>query len=271
MKRLLLKHVVRQLSLEDSVKANFHLYEAGKEASYFSLILEGCVEVVVGKDGLTFESRSFSHFGYQALLGAIQDPQFTYIPDYTVRITTDCTVIIVTKRQYLAALQASHFETGQSDSNQVQLQIENDMFSKEWDIAENRDIETSHSTASGLSSITKLFRKKQLPRNPPLKHPTHQQPLLTESTSESIEASGSSYSHNPLVELDSVPLEQRNIWLSLPSENPLDEKQSRANVLESSLSACPLIGMHASPSPARPARSSDTIIQDFIRLDSTEV
>lgn len=39
----------------------------GKAADYFVLILEGRVEVTIGKENLVFESGPFSHFGYQAL------------------------------------------------------------------------------------------------------------------------------------------------------------------------------------------------------------
>jgi CRP-like cAMP-binding protein len=43
----------------------------GKAADYFVLILEGRVEVTVGKESLVFESGPFSHFGSSALLGGV--------------------------------------------------------------------------------------------------------------------------------------------------------------------------------------------------------
>jgi metal transporter CNNM len=48
---------------------NFNLYSfiQGKPADYFVLILEGRVEVTVGKENLVFESGPFSHYGSQAL------------------------------------------------------------------------------------------------------------------------------------------------------------------------------------------------------------
>lgn len=39
----------------------------GKAADYFVLILEGRVEVIVGRENLTFESGPFTFFGTQAL------------------------------------------------------------------------------------------------------------------------------------------------------------------------------------------------------------
>lgn len=41
----------------------------GKPADFFLLILEGRVEVTIGREGLVFESGPFSHFGSQALAG----------------------------------------------------------------------------------------------------------------------------------------------------------------------------------------------------------
>ncbi len=43
------------------------LIKKGKAADYFVLILEGRVEVTVGKESLVFESGPFSHFGSYAL------------------------------------------------------------------------------------------------------------------------------------------------------------------------------------------------------------
>ncbi|XP_057381490.1 unextended protein-like [Daphnia carinata] len=43
------------------------IYQQGKPADYFVLILEGRVEVTVGKEKLVFESGPFSHFGSHAL------------------------------------------------------------------------------------------------------------------------------------------------------------------------------------------------------------
>ena len=41
----------------------------GKPYDYFVLILEGRVEVTVGRENLVFESGPFTHFGSQSLTG----------------------------------------------------------------------------------------------------------------------------------------------------------------------------------------------------------
>lgn len=43
------------------------IYQKGKPADYFVLILEGRVEVQVGRESLVFESGPFTYFGIQAL------------------------------------------------------------------------------------------------------------------------------------------------------------------------------------------------------------
>lgn len=43
------------------------IYQQGKPVDYFVLILEGRVEVQVGRENLLFESGPFTYFGIQAL------------------------------------------------------------------------------------------------------------------------------------------------------------------------------------------------------------
>lgn len=43
----------------------------GKPSDYFVLILEGRVEVTVGKENLMFESGPFTYFGTQALMQSV--------------------------------------------------------------------------------------------------------------------------------------------------------------------------------------------------------
>lgn len=47
------------------------IYEQGKPADYFVLILEGRVEVTVGQEQLLFECGPFSYFGKQALIQSV--------------------------------------------------------------------------------------------------------------------------------------------------------------------------------------------------------
>lgn len=52
------------------------IYQQGKSADYFVLVLEGRVEVTVGKENLTFEGGPFTYFGTQALIQSIGVGEF---------------------------------------------------------------------------------------------------------------------------------------------------------------------------------------------------
>ena len=159
LKRLLKKNIVRNISVDEDKKKDFTLFKTGSPSSYFALILEGCVHVTIGKDNLDFESRSFSHFGAQALLSSLEssDHPKPYIPDFTVRPATDCQVLIITRRQYLAAHNATIFEQENQDAT-PRTPNKPDVFTKEWEMAEFGDRENCSS--SGLSPITKFLHKK---------------------------------------------------------------------------------------------------------------
>lgn len=47
------------------------IYEPGKAVDFFVVILEGRVEVTVGKENLMFEGGPFTYFGTQALVQTV--------------------------------------------------------------------------------------------------------------------------------------------------------------------------------------------------------
>ncbi|XP_075964092.1 metal transporter CNNM3 isoform X1 [Anarhichas minor] len=111
-----------------------YLYTRNHPVDYFILLLQGRVEVEIGKEGLKFENGAFTYYGVSALTlpsSVHQSPVSTqcqsprdpfesadatspssYCPDYTVRALTDLQLIRVTRLQYLNAVMAS--QVGQS-------------------------------------------------------------------------------------------------------------------------------------------------------------
>uniref|UniRef100_A0A7N6FKB1 Metal transporter n=1 Tax=Anabas testudineus TaxID=64144 RepID=A0A7N6FKB1_ANATE len=111
-----------------------YLYTRNHPVDYFILLLQGRVEVEIGKERLKFENGAFTYYGVSALTlpsSVHQSPVSTqrhsprdpfesadatspssYCPDYTVRALTDLQLIRVTRLQYLNALRASR--AGQS-------------------------------------------------------------------------------------------------------------------------------------------------------------
>lgn len=69
LRRLLNQDIVHHIKCKGKEKDDpaILIYEQGKAVDYFVLILEGRVEVCVGKERLRFESGPFTFFGVQAL------------------------------------------------------------------------------------------------------------------------------------------------------------------------------------------------------------
>lgn len=53
---------------KDKYDPSYLIYQQGKPVDFFVLILEGRVEVTVGRENLLFESGPFTYFGIQALI-----------------------------------------------------------------------------------------------------------------------------------------------------------------------------------------------------------
>ncbi|XP_017886454.1 metal transporter CNNM4 [Ceratina calcarata] len=143
LRRLLKQDIIYHIKVKSREKARNDpgavIYQQGKAVDYFVLILEGRVEVTVGKENLMFESGPFTYFGSQALtvnvgvaesptntnpqtLGSIQSINLdsilrhTFVPDYTVRAATEVFYVKVKRSLYLAAKRATLLERSQRDS-----------------------------------------------------------------------------------------------------------------------------------------------------------
>lgn len=117
LRRLLLQDVVRQYSQEEIQTRNCALYRVNVPATSFTLVLEGHVEVEVGKEGMKFEAGPFHHFGVQALELA-DSGGGEYLPDFTVRPISNCLLLVITCGQYLDARKATKFQkTKDQDSS----------------------------------------------------------------------------------------------------------------------------------------------------------
>ncbi|XP_035672466.1 metal transporter CNNM4-like isoform X22 [Branchiostoma floridae] len=144
LRRLLQQDVVVDLKLkvEQKDSTSNNIYTNGKPADYFVLILQGRVEVRAGKEGLTYETGPFTHFGEAAIVasGIVNQPQIgisssqslVYVPDYSVRAVTDVQYIRIRRAHYMAARQATLLE------RQPRTPAESgseDHFRKEWEKA----------------------------------------------------------------------------------------------------------------------------------------
>lgn len=129
--------VVQHIKIKSKTKNDQSaiIFQQAKPVDYFVLILEGRVEVTVGKENLVFEAGPFTYFGLQALspsigfdspvqqqipenqvLGSLQSLnvdamlRHTFVPDYSVRALTDVVYLIIKKSLYLTAKRATLME-----------------------------------------------------------------------------------------------------------------------------------------------------------------
>ncbi|XP_070834024.1 metal transporter CNNM1 [Chaetodon trifascialis] len=139
----LIKHpsVVQELKFNPKNKhaPQHYLFQRNKPVDYFVLVLQGRVEVEIGKEALRFENGAFSYYGMPALIpplpigqryssrgsglnqsdlllsggsvGQLTVGGGVYLPDYSVRQLTDLQIIKITRNHYQNALTATRMDS----------------------------------------------------------------------------------------------------------------------------------------------------------------
>ncbi|XP_037731889.1 metal transporter CNNM4 isoform X1 [Drosophila subpulchrella] len=129
LRRLLNQDVFHNIKTKAKSKddPSLYIFTQGKAVDFFVLILEGRVEVTIGKEALMFESGPFTYFGTQALvpnvvidsptqMGSLQSLNMdskirqTFVPDYSVRAISDVIYIAIKRVLYLTAKKATLLE-----------------------------------------------------------------------------------------------------------------------------------------------------------------
>ncbi|CAB3224459.1 unnamed protein product [Arctia plantaginis] len=147
LRRLLKQDVIQHIKLRGDEEKNDpkrYVFQEGKPVDYFVLILEGRVEVTVGRENLVFEAGPFTYFGVQALtqnvglaeapapssLGSLQNLNMdsmlrhTFVPDYSVRAIAELYYLTIKRSMYLAAKRATLMEKGVLNRGGTNEQIE---------------------------------------------------------------------------------------------------------------------------------------------------
>ncbi|XP_063345335.1 metal transporter CNNM4 isoform X2 [Pelmatolapia mariae] len=149
----ILRHpdVIQEIKFNENDKRSSHhyIYQRGKPADYFILILQGRVEVEAGNENMKFETGPFSYYGIMALSAPTLEfrspshisglnrtasmsgadrmeslsvsgsnsqlnnsiPMQQYIPDFYVRALTDLQFAKITRAQYQNGLMASRLDS----------------------------------------------------------------------------------------------------------------------------------------------------------------
>ncbi|XP_023944914.2 unextended protein [Bicyclus anynana] len=147
LRRLLKQDVIQHIkdrADKDKNDPKRYVFQEGKPVDYFVLILEGRVEVTVGRENLVFEAGPFTYFGVQALtqnvglaetpapstLGSLQNLNMdsmlrhTFVPDYSVRAIAEVYYLTIKRSMYLAAKRATLMEKGVLTKGGTNEQIE---------------------------------------------------------------------------------------------------------------------------------------------------
>ena len=120
LKKILHEDVYRNYKLNADNKEP--LMEKGKSCNYFILILEGRVQVQIGKEEQEFESGPFTFYGKQVLEQSLASvpldgkdenrklPARSWLPDYTLVPLTDLLYAKIDRNTYITAVKASRFQ-----------------------------------------------------------------------------------------------------------------------------------------------------------------
>ncbi|XP_014665971.1 PREDICTED: metal transporter CNNM4-like [Priapulus caudatus] len=150
LQRLLRQDIFKDVKLKDAREKDVQIYTAGKMADYFILILEGRVQVSVGKENLVFESGPFSYYGVQALHDIAHPKSVVFTPDYSVHLVTDCQLVLIKRSQYWAARRTTLMEM------EHRIESSEDFFTMEWTSAEKASMKDQSLIADAETSSATL-------------------------------------------------------------------------------------------------------------------
>lgn len=136
LKRLISHDVIVEISLQElEDREKTFLITRGLPVDYFILILEGKVEVTVGKEDFIFEESQFSNYGAPALVGnplsnsstaiatSAQKVNIVYVPDFSVRVLTDVRYLKITRSMYRMAVRGTLVEREKGSGAVSELQF----------------------------------------------------------------------------------------------------------------------------------------------------
>jgi metal transporter CNNM len=216
MSPVVLKRLLQKESLSKEVdnirEEAFILYESGRPANFFAIIVEGKAEVKIGSQKMTFECRSFNHFGEQALMNVVDafyKPE-SFVPDFTLKLFPPCLVFTVTQKQYALAYRASQYRSGKipmssAKGNGVVVSEDEDeedvaemTFSQEWQRLEESE-ENENPEVSGLVTLAKLKKRKKKKKGSTLPSPKSPASGTTFPVLPDSSAQDDSHAHIPLL------------------------------------------------------------------------
>jgi len=94
------------IHIEKPLKSDEPVYQRNQPSSWFTLVLQGKIEIQSGAEGFRSEGGPFTYLGLAALKSD------SFIPDFTAKILTHAQILRIKKRQYDDAVRVNQSITG---------------------------------------------------------------------------------------------------------------------------------------------------------------
>nr|KAG5696757.1 hypothetical protein BaRGS_013566 [Batillaria attramentaria] len=202
LKQLIRQNIVITLSPSTEDEERNYIYKKDKECDYFVLIVEGHVEVEIGKESMTFESGPFSYFGVECL-DSLRDLKMEdirdikdlrnlppYTPDFSVKALTAIQFLRIRRVHYLAAKRTTYMMTSTAADSDHDHQ---EAFHKEWHRAvAGKECLSRNSSGVGMSEVSgeRKPTKDKLLKTSLLQSTTPVHPITTKADLEDHSADG---------------------------------------------------------------------------------
>jgi len=145
-KYLMNKAEIKQI--EKPTQLDEILYERGTPSSYFTLILQGKIEIQSGAEGFRSDGGPFTYLG----LAALKNETFT--PDFTAKVLLNTQMLRIKKKQYDDALRMHH------SFGQPVAQKKTTARQEPKSFMDNIDFESSRRAASGRRTPINIAMKE---------------------------------------------------------------------------------------------------------------
>ncbi|XP_078741111.1 metal transporter CNNM4-like, partial [Lampetra fluviatilis] len=169
------------------------LYTRGEVTTTFTLILQGSVEVLVGREFVAFESSTFSFYGVPALTtqhsptarsgeDSTEAAEWRggYRPDYSVTPLTDLTIIQITRDQYLKAFPTQPSQQQQQPEQQQPEQQQPQHPEQQQPEQQQQQPEQQQPEQQHPEQQQATQQQQQAEQQLTQQHPTQQQQQLTQ-------------------------------------------------------------------------------------------
>ncbi|KAI5606331.1 metal transporter CNNM1, partial [Silurus asotus] len=179
----LIKHpsVVQELKFDEKKKKcpKHYLYQRNKPVDYFVLILQGRVEVEIGKEALRFENGPFTYYGMPAIMAVL--------PTEHLQNCSSCVVLPVLQRSPSRSSGLNHSDTTIHAGSPSQLSIGGGAYLPDYSVRQLTDLQIIKVTRNHYQNALTATRMDSSPQTPDAEtQPGGERTTIPETRSNSI-------------------------------------------------------------------------------------